>query len=185
MRVVPLTLLFFLTGCLQMQTPYYDPSFSVYGLLEAQQLRPVRVGEVILTSKDLNRISIRGNPMKSSVDDSYAQYIAFALKGELAKAKILAETSDLYLSVQITENDMDVGSGQAEAVLVGDVTVMDTVSGVELYRETVTGRHSWDSAFFGGIAIGRARENYPYVVKSFIRSLFQSEKFRAALKLPE
>lgn len=184
-KTVPLLSLLSLTGCLQMQTPYYDPSYSVYGILEGKNLSPVTLGEIKLSDDSLNEISLRGNPLVSSADDSFASYLSYALADEFRKAGLLEENSPLVISMIITQNDMTVGSSQGTGIISGTVSVTHQPSGEVMFSDAVTGEYRWDSAFFGGTAITRARENYPYVVKSFIRALFQSEAFTSALTLEQ
>ena len=177
--VLALCLATFLTGCMTMQTPPYVAEIESYEQLQGQNLRQVSVNDFDVSSVG-NRISIRGTPLASSVNDSFGTYLKGALEEEFHRAGLLSKNASCVISGTLLENDINAaGFSTATGHLSSRVVVQD--KGKVLYDKVVSAAHQWDSSFVGGVAIRRARDNYPFIVRSFIKNLFGDADFQAAL----
>jgi hypothetical protein len=169
------------TGCSTM-APQYSGSLDNVAALQNQGGQ-AKVGAIQSSpsKENANPISLRGNSMKSPYQDSYASYLAEALKQDLTLAGKYSANSDNEISGTLMKNDLDAsgfstGHGVMEARIV--VKNHDTVK----YDKVHTAQHDWDSSFVGGIAIPNAVAAYPVLVKKLLTLVYADPDFAAALK---
>lgn len=167
------------TGCMTMQTPTYEPSINNYEKLQEGGYKKVAVADFTLADEELNQISVRGNPLVSSVNESYGTYLKAALEEEFYKAGLLLSDSSCVISGVILENDIETGASEAKGHISAQVVVTD--NGKVLFDKKLTATHQWASSFIGAVAIPRARDNYPFVVREFIFKLIEDEEFQKAM----
>lgn len=167
------------TGCMTMQTPPYEPSINNYEKLQVGQFKKVSVDDFTLADATLNQISVRGNPLNSSLNDSFGTYLKSALEEEFYKAGLLSKESEYVISGVILENDIETGASEASGHLSAQVVIKNNDQ--VLFDKTLKATHTWASSFVGAVAIPRARDNYPFIVREFIRELFEDEDFKQAM----
>lgn len=169
------------TGCMTMQTPSYEPSINNYEKLQVGEFKKVAIVDFTLADEELNQISVRGNPLVSSVNESYGTYLKAALEEEFYKAGLLQSDSSCVISGVILENDIETGASEAKGHITAQVVVTDHDK--VLFDKTITATHQWASSFVGAVAIPRARDNYPFVVRDFISKLIEDEEFKLAMTI--
>ncbi len=169
----------FLGGCMVMQTPPYVAEIENYEQLHEENQKQVSVGDFDVPS-EINRIRIRGSALASSVNDSFGTYLKGALEEEFYRAGLLSKNASCVISGTLLKNDINAaGFSTATGHLSSRIVVQD--KGKVFYDKVVSVTHQWDSSFVGGVAIPRARDNYPFIVSKFIKNLFGDVDFQAAL----
>ncbi|HZP12604.1 MAG TPA: hypothetical protein VFB36_09305 [Nevskiaceae bacterium] len=176
-----LALLALLPGC-SMMAPQYSASLENVQKLKDAGPSTAKVGE--FSSQDgsgnANPISLRGSSLHSPYNDSYAQYLAEALKQELTLAGKLAPDASVEVSGVLQKNDISIpvssGSGDLQARFV--VRKGGTVK----YDQVKSIHDEWDSSFVGSIAIPRAQQRYPTMVQKLLAALYADPAFTQALK---
>lgn len=177
--LLTLSMFFSLTGCMTMQTPPYTAEIENYEQLKAENKKQILVGDFDVPSS-INRISIRGTPLVSSLNKSYGAYLQGAIEEEFYRAGLLSKNASCVISGTLLENDINAaGFSTATGHLSSRVVVQDKET--ILYDKVVSATHEWDSSFLGGVAIPRACDNYPFIVSKFIKNLFRDPDFQAAL----
>ena len=146
-------------------------------------MRSVALGSFTVTAgmQGASSISLRGNPMSSSVGSDYAAFLKEALRQELVLAGKLDAASNLEVAATLIRNDiaaagLATNSGEIEARFVvrqGGATRYDAVKRADA---------SWESSFVGGIAIPKAQQQYPLLVQQLVARLLADPAFLAALK---
>jgi hypothetical protein len=128
-----------------------------------------------------NPISLRGSSLLSPYENSYATYLAEAIKQELALAGKLNPGTDIEISGMLLKNDID-ASGFSTAI--GDIEARFIVKrgGAELYNRVKAVHYEWESSFAGAVAIPRARQEYPHLVQRLLAELDTDQTFLEALK---
>jgi len=167
------------TGC-ALQAPRYQPSLDN---LEALKKVPtsIALGTFSVQSGAGGPISLRGNPMASSVGADYAAYLADALRQELALAgkldpKSKIEVSGLLLKNEIAAAGISTNSGEIEA------RILVKNDGTQRFDKIKRAELTWDSSFVGGIAVPKAQQQYPLIVQKLLAMIWTDADFQAALK---
>lgn len=127
-----------------------------------------------------NPISLRGTSMVSPYADSYAAYVAEAIKQELTTAHKLSPTADLELSGMVIKNDVDAAIGTGRANI--EVRMIVKKAGKVNYDQVKQVSHQWDSSFAGMVAIPRAMQEYPLMIQKLLASLYAAPAFLTAIK---
>jgi hypothetical protein len=167
------------TGC-ALQAPRYQPSLDNLEVLKKSPTS-VALGAFSVQSGAGGPISLRGNPMASSVGADYAAYLADALQQELALAGKLDPKSKIEVSGVLLKNDISAAgistnSGEIEA------RIIVKNNGAQRFDKTKRAELSWDSSFLGGIAIPKAQQQYPLIVQKLLAMIWTDPDFQAALK---
>lgn len=175
-----LTLL--LHGC-ALQTPPYSPSANVLDRIRNGGTQPVALGAFTVKpgAQGANSISLRGNPMASSVGADYAAYLAEALRVELQLAGKLDPRSTLEIGGELQGTDIAAGGISTNAGFVEARFVVKSAGQVR-YDAVKRADATWDSSFVGAIAIPKAQQQYPVLVQQLLAALWADERFVAALK---
>lgn len=169
------------TGCSTM-APQYPASLDNVAVLKNQGgTAKVAAFQSSPAKENNNPISLRGNSLQSPYQDSYANYLAEALKQELSLASKYSANSAIEISGTLLKNDLDAsgfstGKGIIEARIV--VKNRDTVK----YDKVKNAQHEWDSSFMGNIAIPNAVAAYPVLVSKLLAAIYADPDFTAALK---
>jgi hypothetical protein len=174
-----------LDGC-QIMAPQYSASGVNAQTLRDSIVCPGAVGKFasINESGNENPISLRGGSMHSPYDDSYAAYLAEALKQDLSLAGRLSPNATIEISGELQRNTVSlppIGSGVGEIsarfiVKEGPVVRYDQVKSIHL---------EWDSSYFGSIAVPRAERQYPLMVQKTLAELYADPRFKQAFGLSE
>lgn len=183
-RITTSLLIIFITifsaGC-SMMAPQYSASLDNVQSLKNAGDFTANVGE-FTSSKDkdnANPISIRGTPLHSPYQDSYATYLAEAIKQELSLAQKLSPKANIELSGMLIKNDIDAAMGTAHSDIEARFVVKK--SGTIIYDQVKSVHHEWESSFIGAIAIPRAVQEYPIMVQKLLAILYADKAFINAL----
>jgi len=177
--VVVLVFSFIASGCMTMQTPPYQPALDNYEQLQAGNYKKTVIGNFSVADPNLQQISVRGNPLRSSINNSFGSYLKAALEEEFYKAGLLSRDSKCVISGVVVENDIDAAVGTASGHISAKVVIND--NGTIVFDKTISATHHWPSSFVGAVAIPRAGENYPLIVQNFIKALIEDADFKKAM----
>jgi hypothetical protein len=172
----------FSTGC-AMIAPQYTASLDNVQILKDSGNYTAKVGE-FQAGKDkayANPISIRGSSLASPYDDSYASYLAAALKQELSLAKKLSPDANVEISGTVLKNDIDATSASMGWAQV-EARFFVKRGGQLRYDQVKSARHEFPSSFAGNIAIPKAVQEYPVAVQKLLNQLYADKAFIEALK---
>lgn len=173
-----------LLGACSTTAPGYQASVDNVQTLAG--LGPVRaaVGTVRLDEKNaesMSRLSARAVSIEPPYAGGYAQYLAEALRADLAAAGKLDPKSPRVIGAVITANRLDasgINVGVAEVAARFTVTDGSRV----LYERQHEAKHEWESSFLGGLALMHALQNYNVTVQKLVGRLFSDPAFRKALQ---
>ncbi|MCZ4314589.1 hypothetical protein O4H66_14355 [Comamonadaceae bacterium G21597-S1] len=171
-----------LVGCAG-PAPHYAPSIDNVETWKRAGIEPVKTGTVSVAPdlKTGQSISIRANTMVSGVGNHYGDYLAQALRQELELAKLYDAGARTEVSGVLVGNDISAGgfstnSGEISARFIvkrGDQMRFDKIKRID---------HTWEGSFAGAVAIPRAANNYPIMVRMLIGELLADPDFLAALR---
>lgn len=172
----------FSTGC-SMMAPQYTASLDNVQKLKDAGTYTAKVGNFSSApDKDnANPISLRGSSMLSPYQDSYAAYLAEALKQELDLAKKLSPDASIEITGTLLKNDVD-ASGMSVGTVDLQARFVVTRSGAVRYDAVKTVRSEFPSAFAAAVAIPRAVQEYPIGVQKLLGQLYADKAFVDALK---
>lgn len=169
------------SGC-SVMAPNYSASVDNVETLKKAGDFHARVGDFISLAGEgnVNPVSLRGTKMASPYQNSYAAYVAEAIRQELILAQRLAPNAGVELSGTLLRNDVnaDIGTGHAYMKMQLIVKRNDKVS----YDRVMSVEHQWDSSFMGSVAIPRAIEEYPVLVRKMLALLYADKDFINAIK---
>ena len=171
------------SGCAT-KAPGYQTSVDNVQTLAG--LGPVRaaVGTVKLDEKNaesLNRLSARGMSIEPPYAGGYAEYLAEALRADLAAAGKLDPNALRSINAVMTANNLDAsGINVGVAEVAARFTV--TEKGRVLYDRPLQAKHEWESSFMGAVAVMNALHNYNVTVQKLVGQLFADPAFGKALQ---
>lgn len=170
------------SGC-SMMAPQYSASIENVQRLKEGGNIAAKVGKFDSNADraNANSISLRGSSLMSPYENSYAVYLAEAIKQELSLAGKMQSDVDIEISGGLLKNDID-ASGFSTAT--GDIEAKFIVKKGEkvLYSQIKTIHHEWESSFVGAVAIPRAQQEYPVLVQRLLAALYADQDFLKALK---
>src|SRR5215510_9780113 len=171
------------SGCAT-KAPGYQTSIENVQTLAG--LGPVRaaVGTVKLDAKNaesMSRLSARAMTIEPPYAGGYAEYLAEALRADLAAAGKLDPKAPRTINAVMTANSLDAsGINVGVAEVAARFTVTD--GGRVLYDRQLQAKHQWESSFLGGIAVQNALHNYNVTVQKLVGQLFADPAFGKALQ---
>lgn len=171
-----------LVGC---STPMAAPSATIENTVKLRNvpLAPAAVSEFALAqgkpaAKDKS-VSMRGTSLVSPVGGSLSKYLEETLRKELQAANLLDASSGTQISGFLVDSDVDAAIGTGTGYLTARFLVKKT-DGIAYDRELST-KLEWESSFMGAIAIPTAAQNYAFLYKKLVGTLFDDPDFRQAL----
>ncbi len=170
------------SGC-SIVAPQYSASMENVQTLKDVGDVTAKVGKFVSSpdQANANPISLRGSSLASPYENSYAVYLAEAIKQELSLAGRLKPDTNIEISGALLKNDID-ASGFSTAT--GDIEARFVVKKGEAvrYSRVKTIHHQWESSLAGAIAIPRAQQEYPRLVQKLLAALYADRDFLDALK---
>jgi hypothetical protein len=166
-----------LSGC-SIMAPNYSPSVKSVQAIKNSGSAPVTLSKASVTKPTLNKVSLRGNQLKSPYGN-YSSYVEQALKKELGDAGLLDEKSKVVIGTVLTKNDIDPSMSKG----VGNIAAIFSVTndGKKVFEKEITAHEEWPSSFVGAIAIPNAANAYPTLVNHLITNLFNDKDFLKAI----
>ena len=168
-----------LSAC-TLKVPPYNADIGNVSKLKKATNEPLSLGK-IESEKKLNKLSLRGSPLISSVGTSYGQYIENALQQELELAKLWSGVAKKQVSGKVIAQDIDI-SGFSEGSAFLKVNFIVSEEGATLYDKVITAEHNFDSSFMGSIAIPNGQRSYVELVQKLLSNLYSDKEFIASLK---
>jgi hypothetical protein len=169
----------FLSAC-TIQVPPYSADISNVSKLKEETKTPISVGK-IESEKKLNKISLRGSPLVSSVGNSYGEYIESALIKELKLAKLWSGVAKKQVTGKVIDQDIDV-TGFSEGNSFIKVNFVVSEDDAILFEKVISAEHNFDSSFIGAIAIPNGQRSYVELVQKLLKNLYSDEEFITAIK---
>jgi hypothetical protein len=171
-----------LTGGCSLTAPKYTASLENVQKLKDGDIQPTKVGAFHSEAgkENAQTISLRGSSLASPYDNSYAAYLAEALKQELSMAGKLAPDAQIEVTGALQKNDISIPVSTGTGDIAARFVV--TRSGTVRYDQLKSIHDTWDSSFVGAIAIPRAQEQYPIMVQKLLAELYADPAFVQALK---
>jgi hypothetical protein len=167
------------TGC-TVSGPRYTTNYAAVESLKSANLAPAKVGTIMAKDKKVESLSIRAPSYKSPYG-SFTEYLRAALRDELDHANLLDDQSGTEIEGTLIRNEIHAaGFSTASAEIEARLAVHR--DGSVVYERTKTGHEEWPSSFLGDIAIPRAAQNYPTVIRKLLSEFYADPDFIAALK---
>jgi hypothetical protein len=164
-------------GCAS-TAPRYDASYSAVQDLKRAEVSRVTVNDFVAdprSAKAIESLTIRGGKY-SSPAGTFAKYVSDALRQELESARTADSRSTIVIDGVLLQNELNAaGFSTGYAVLELALTVKS--GGRPVYEGKKSARHEWPSNFVGAIAIPRAIENYPVVVRKVLAEFYADPVF--------
>ena len=155
----------FLSAC-TIQVPPYSADIGNVSKLKQETVSPLSVG-TIKSEKKLNKISLRGSPLISSVGNSYGKYIENALLQELKLAKLWSGVAKKQVTGKVIDQDIDV-TGFSEGSSFIKVNFIVSEENIILFEKEIMAEHTFDSSFMGAIAITNGQKSYVELVQKLL-----------------
>ena len=171
-----------MAGCTTLVAPPYAPDYAMIDQLKREKLRPVAVGEFTPTDPEasVNRLTLRGGPFRPP-NGTFADYLASAIRSDLADLGILDPKSDRKIHAQLLRNELDV-SGIVTGE--GRIAILLTVTkaGARIFEREYQADTSFESSFMGAIAVPKGQSEYPRLVRALLARVYTDPAFLAALR---
>ncbi|MEH6627793.1 MAG: hypothetical protein V7739_15210 [Motiliproteus sp.] len=170
----------FLSGC-SMNAVQFQPDFDLVNELKDKDISKLVVGDITSTDPKVDQVSLRGSPMISPYNKSYADYLEVALKEQLVQANLYDKASTIEIRGELLENSVSaagISTGTADLSARFEVRSNGDIT----FDKVKTIKHEWESSFVGAIAIPNAQNNYPVAVQKLILALMSDPDFIKAAK---
>lgn len=173
---------FLLVGCTGL-APQYSSSIDNVQILKNAGSFSAKVGtfESSPNPQDRDPLTIRGSKMVSPYSESYAAYLAEAIRQELVLANRFSKDADVEISGLLLKNELD-----ASGISVGtaDIEARFVVrkAGQVRFDKVKSIRHEFPSAFAGMTAVPRAAQEYQFAVQKLLGQLYADKDFTASLR---
>jgi hypothetical protein len=172
-----------LTGCANMKMGAPVANIDNTAKLRGGALAPANIGAFTPAAGKIagmdHGTSVRGNPLSSSVDDSFTQYLRETVKVELAAAGLYDAKSNIAVTGTLTDSELDAAMGTGTGSLAARFVV--TRDGTVRYDRELKVQSTWESSFMGAVAIPAAGREYEGLYRKLVTALLDDSAFRAAL----
>jgi hypothetical protein len=170
------------SGC-AMMAPSYSPSLENVQRIKDSGTSGVKTGAFTSQPGPNNpaTISLRGSTLVSPQGESYALYLADAIKQELSLAGKFKPDAAVEVGGVLLKNDISIGSfvtGKGEIEARFTVKRQDRI----VFDKQFAAQTQWESSFAGAVAIPKGQQEYPRLVQTLIRSLLADPDFINAIK---
>jgi hypothetical protein len=170
--------------------PLYQPTASTTLLLQENGAGKVTVGPFDSnkdTTANPNHLSIGSDQLVSPYNDSFADYVATALRVELGQAGCYNPQSPVVVSGTLLANNVDLSISffGFNNEWTASMTVRFVVhrNSQIVFDKTVSKQHRWESVSIRSIAIPKAIQEYLAMVQLLVRDLVGDPNFIAATKM--
>jgi outer membrane lipoprotein SlyB len=173
-----------LTGCANMKLGAPVADIQTTAQLRSAGLSPANVGTFTPAAGKIAELdrgtTVRGNPLSSSIEGSFAQYLRESVKVELDAAGLYDAKSGAIVTGTLTESELDAAMGQGTGALAARFVV--TRGGAVRYDRELKETSTWKSSFLGAVAIPAAASEYETLYRKLVKTLMADAAFRTALK---
>jgi hypothetical protein len=172
------------TGCAQMKMGAPVPGIENIQKARASGIPAVALGTFKLApGKDAaldQRVVVRTNSIYSPYDSSFASYLKESLAVDLAAAGLLNAASTTVISGLLTDSQLNVPTGPANATVAARFTV--TRAGANVYEKELRASSAWTASFIGVEAISGGLNEYGLLYRKLLAQLLDDPQFVAALR---
>lgn len=171
-----------LSGCASLLAPNYSPDYESIDKLKKLNLQKMSVGEFQPRDPNspINKIGLRGSSLKAP-EGAFSIYLENAIRSDLKEVGILDTASDTKLNATILKNDIDIsGLSKGSGILEAQITV--SKNGNQTLDKVYTSTTKFDSAFAGAVAIGIGQKEYPGLVRTFLKDVYNDPEFIRAVQ---
>jgi len=172
-----------MTGCANMKLGAPTANIETTATLRQTALAPANLGAFTPAPGKVAALdrgtSVRGNPLGSSVDDSFTQYLRESVKVELAAAGLYDPKSSTVITGTLTDSELDAAMGTGTGTLAARFVV--TRDGAVRYNQELKVDSTWESSFMGAVAIPAAAHEYEGLYRKLVNKLLNDAAFKAAL----
>ncbi len=168
------------SGC-TMNAVQYQPDFNLVNDMKDNELKKMNVGEISSDNQKVNKITIRASSMVSTFNNSYADYLAVALREQLQQADLYDATSTIVITGNLLVNEVNT-SGFSVGIAEISAQFKVESSGKVVFDKTFSIVHEWESSFMAAIAVPNAQNNYPIAVQKLVAKLMSDSNFISAVQ---
>lgn len=162
--------------------PEYQPNGKIISQLRDLEYKKLKTGVFSTVDQQINRITIRGGAMKSPYNNSYAEYLKYALQDELKYSNLWDENAELSVEAIFIENELDAsGASVGHSNMAAKFIIKN--KGNVIYEHEHRVKHEWESSFIGAVAIPAAQSNYVKTIQMLIEDFLLSSKVKYVLSL--
>jgi len=169
-------------GCATLQAPNYSADYETLDNLKKLNLEKLAVGNFQPTDPNapVNKISLRGSSMKAP-EGVFSTYLENAIRSDLKEIGILETGSNTTLDATVLKNDIDIsGISKGSGTLTVKITI--TKNGTIKLDKVYSTTTQFESSFAGAVAIGIGQREYPNLVRTFLKTVYNDSEFINAIK---
>jgi hypothetical protein len=181
-RIIPLALLFLLSGCNTILTHPYSASYEKIDDLKKQNIQKISIGEVQPTNSDapVNQINLRSN-IFTTPKGSFTTYLWFAFRDDLIEMGLYDQNAQKRIDLTLLQNDITIPISESGTGVI-EVNVVITQSNATILEKKYFSQVQFESAFSGFIAISNAQAAYPRLVQSLLDKIYSDPEFINAMR---
>ncbi|HCU83910.1 MULTISPECIES: hypothetical protein [unclassified Methylophilus] len=171
-----------LPGCASLQAPNYSPDYETLDHLKKLNLEKLSVGNFQPNDPNatVNKISLRGSSMKAP-EGVFSTYLENAIRSDLKEIGILESSSNTKLNATVLKNDIDIsGISKGSGILSVNLTIVK--NGAVTLDKVYSTTTQFESSFAGAVAIGIGQREYPNLVRTFLKNVYNDSEFINAIK---
>jgi hypothetical protein len=172
-----------LVGCAQIQLGAPVASADNIQKAKTSGLPGANVGNFVLAAgKDAKldkSLDIRSNTVTAPTGSSFAAYLKETLITELKAAGLLNPDSQIVISGQLTDSQVDSAMAGGSGRLAARFSV--TNAGRVVFDKELVATDKWESSFVGAVAIPAAINNYSALYRKLVGNLLDDTDFRRAV----
>lgn len=169
-----------LVGCAQIQLGAPVASADNIQKAKASGLPAANVGAFVLApGKDAKldkSVDIRSNTVTAPTSSSFAAYLKETLTTELKAAGLLKADSQIVISGQLTDSQVDSAMAGGSGRLAARFSVSN--AGRVVFDKELVATDKWESSFIGAVAIPAAINNYSALYRKLVGQLLDDADFR-------
>jgi hypothetical protein len=172
-----------LVGCASVVLPPPAANPEIVQKLRTASLSSARTGDFSLSAgrparMDTTLGGLRGSSL-SPPGGLFSLYLRDEIAAELKAAGLYDEQSPNVIEAQLTDSRLDAAIGTGTARLAAKFVIRR--QGATLFDKELSVESSWESSFFGAIALPLAMNQYSALYKALARKLFDDPDFHTAL----
>jgi hypothetical protein len=178
----PLALAVLVSGCGSFKAPTYTPDYETLDQLKKLNIEKLSVGKVRPGSPkaSINRITLRGS-LLTSPKGTFANYLEDAIRSDLIEINFHDDASNIQLNATILQNDIDV-SGIGTGYGVMEINLAIEKFGALVLEKIYLANTEFDSSFAGAVAIPKGQSEYPNLVRTLLKKIYNDSAFIDAVK---
>ena len=170
------------SGCASLTAPTYSPHYETIDRLKKINIERMSVGEVQPRDPNasVNKITLRGS-MLTSPSGTFANYLENAIRSDLMEMGFYDPTSTTRVDATILKNDIDV-SGFGTGYGTMEVKLTINKKGTLAFDKVYLVNTQFESSFAGAVAIPKGQNEYPNLVRAFLKKVYVDPAFVEAVK---